>query len=298
MILDQNGLTPLHYLIYAKNPDITIFNYFLARFGDLIQDENDQYEIMCSLSNHLPAIIQSGSFQAANFLKYAFMKPRVYESDHRATFGSINPGSSKFVVSDSTIMTPILRGELAREGNDQMLSVKVLVLKYDYSPVSEDMLKLMLFLDNLDDAEVYKASSINMIVEYLWTKNRSFYYYSAILYSAVLLLVSVYSGLTPNNRSASVELAILAFGGILLAYELILLFLEGWLYAKDIWNYVDIAVHLLLIAYPITVWNTENDSVASKSLLTALLCGGYLRWLSYFIVVDQTSKTFSMYFID
>ena len=291
LILDNHKLTPLHYLIHTNN-DVTVFNYFLARFGDLLQDEKDQYEIMCSLSNHLPTIIKSGFFQAANFLKYAVMKPQVYENNQQPIFGSIDSDSGMFRVEESTIMTPSLRRIFeGKEKDDKvMLSVKVLALKYNYSSAAEDMLTLMKFLDKIDNAEVYKAPPINMIVEYLWARNRSFYYYSAVLYSAVLLLVSVYSGLTPNYRNVKVELAILVFGGILLSYEMTLMCLERVLYLKDIWNYVDIAVHLLLIAYPITVWNTENTSVASKSLLTALLLCGYIRWLSYFIVIDQTSK--------
>ena len=256
-----------------------------------MQASCDQYSIIASFSNYLPAIIKCGSFQAANFLKYAVLKPQSFAEDDTACFGSIGDGESRFLVANSTALKPDIRKSLQGEEGDQMLSIKVLGFNFNYGAMSKDMLKFMIFLDDVEDEEIFKVQSIRMIVEYMWIQNKQFFYYVAFFYSLFMILVSVYAGLEYDSRVRGHEIAILVSGCVLIFYEFLLAMLEGWLYFKDVWNFTDVTVHFLMIALPITVWNTGNGSVASQSVLTVLLFFGYSRWLSYFIVIDQTSKS-------
>jgi len=288
---DSHGYTPLHYLLHANHQrDVTAVNHLLAKFGDLIQDERDLYPVVSALSTQLQEIIKFGAFQAANFLEHGLMIPQQFGKNAIMCFGSLKSGKSRFVIADSTVFTPEIKDDLVGPDGDQMLSVKVIGFRFDYGPSSRDMLRLMLFLSDVDNEQIYKSTPINKIIEYLWMKNRKFFYIPTIIYSSAMIMLSVYCGLRIENRPLGLEIALLSIGAVSFLYEAWLLLVESSLYLQDAWNLIDIIVNCLLIASNILIWTTEKDSSPSCKVLTATLFFGYLRWFSYFRLIDQTSK--------
>ena len=287
-LVDNNGFTPLHYVLLSEHQDITVINYFLAKFGDLLQNQDNLYPVLRSLSKDLRSIIKLGTFQAANFLQFVLTKPEAFEKNDGICFGTLDDVS--YEISKTTVLDDDLTKVLVGKQGDSMVSIKVVGFEFDYTSVSKDMLNLMLFFNNLDDPDIYNTPVVSVIIDYLYSKNKSYFYPLTFIYTAIMILFSVYCGQLFQNRSWQVEVALLVFASILLLYELLMAWGDILLYVTDPWNFIDVSFGGLLIASIASIWTTGNTSTPSITLLSVSVFFGYMRWVSYFRIFEKTSR--------
>lgn len=296
LIIDSYEHTPFHYLLNKPNIDFGLVNGLLDNYSDVILKlpSNQRSSIVKSLTTDLPAIIKLNTPQVAQFLKVGIGRPNSYGEQEIPHFGRLkNNARRRYLFSTYNNFGPEVSGALLQEENEAnvvskpLISVWLIFFYLNYNPRSKDMLGIIKALDRVSNEEIFETQTISIIIQYLWKQNKLFHYTLTVVFSSVMIVFSVYTGY--GTRNVAMEIFLMVMAILFLVYEFFVLSVTTLkIYSVQIWNYLDIAFQALLIATITSHWN--HSTAYSQRWVTSLaLLFGYLKWISFFRVIDQTS---------
>lgn len=134
---------------------------------------------------------------------------------------------------------------------------------------------------------------MRVLVEYLWDSSRYFHYMLLVIFSAFMVLLSVYCAMhrTTNDRNVPMEIILFSGSGLLILYEILQLKFSGCSdYFNDVWNLSDIFGNLFIMSALIVIWVGNTSEGVRDWLFAISLFFGYLKWLSFFRVARSTSR--------
>lgn len=296
LIIDSYEHTPFHYLLNKPNIDFGLVNGLLDNYSDVILKlpVDQRSLIVKSLTTDLPAIIRLNTPQVAQFLKIGIGRPNSYEEQEVPHFGRLkNNAKRRYLFSTYNTFSPEVSGALLQEESEAnivskpLISVWLIFFYMNYNPRSKDMLGVIKALDRVTNEEIFKTQTISIIIQYLWGQNKLFHYCLTAVFSTVMIVFSIYTGYGLRNIGMEVFLMIMAI--IFLLYEFFVLSVTTLkIYSVQIWNYLDVAFNTLLIATISSYWN-DSTAYSQRWITSLALLFGYLKWISFFRVIDQTS---------
>jgi len=298
--IDSNGLTPLHFIFYAEKVDFNVVNILTCYLLQYLRRKawkrfmNPEIRaVLNALSDIFPRLFyRVNSDLVAEILQFSVSEPESFGHEEITRFGSIRGRKDlAFKQHDSTILTPRLKESLIDESGSHLLNIRVIWLKCNYHPYSSDMMTLLKVLKCVDNEEIFKAEVVKMIIEYLWRHTYNFYGILTIIFSVLMILLSVY--LAVDEKKVGLSIAIFSLSAFFLLYEIVQMWVTGiMVYLFDIWNIYDLAYELLLMGTILAIWIDPEDqySLAMNWLKSLCILFGYIKWLSFFRVFSQTSN--------
>jgi len=295
---DTYGRTPLHYLLNSEKVDFNNINYLLENFDNLALNATESFKLMAEVTQDLPSILKLSPHLVINLLRNAVGNPLSYKNETITQFGHIlGGGYRRSVPYRMPIFTPEIKGMLLDEQGSQLLSVKVVLFHMDYDICSEELLKVLDALQYIDEEEIFKTKVISVLIDYAWALSKVHLWVLMTIYSAYMILLSYYASQQEDNRSVVIEIILLVFGFGFLGYEGLQFLSAGrHIYFSDIWNFVDIVGNSVVIATMFTD-SASPDSLARKWLMSISLILGYSKWVSFFRIIEQTSKVFELTYL-
>ena len=219
------------------------------------------------------------------FLDICFAAPDCLHPYNPPKFGK--PKITHFSV-DHPILNSEVEQQMCNQDNPKQITFKTILLNWDYSLQSDDMFKTLLTVADIQDEEFFKISLIINIVDYLWKKAKFQLFTIGIAFSILMLILSIYIGL--GDRVLGLEICILILTTLFLLSECIQISTLGMKYITSVWNWIDLASLVLIIAFIITRLTNNEDETARGWLITGIIIGGYTRWVSYLRLFNPTSK--------
>lgn len=295
-IIDKYGKTPLHYLL-AHPPtgrDFTIhnnaFRYILQYLEENVKTSlNNCRLVMDSLSSLLPLILSAVSPSlSVRFFNVCYQRATSPHGIPLPEFGGNN--ATTFQSSESYILKPESLKTIYKEGQDS-ISFNTLMLRFDYSITSEDMFNTILAVNSTDNQDILTTHAITCLIDYLWGPAKKYHLTVSVLYSVLMILLSVFFVL--GQSSVVIETIITVLSSFLLVLELL-----QWLslrskYFESIWNYADITFFLLVICKMVRCFINGDEELYGSWVFVALFLVGYVRWVSYLQIFEPTSKPYS-----
>ena len=289
-VADVKGKTPVHYMLNSQQVNFSNLNYVLGNFFSL-RGSVDIYKVSSDLYEDLPGILTLSPDLVVELLKLATGPPQSFENGEITRFGSILGGITKKIAPyKSTIFTPEIQQEmLDLQGND-LLSVRVLLFNMNYDLCSDEVLKLMQVLKDVENEEIFRTRAISILVDYLWDSARPYHYGLVFLSTILIVLLSIYAGKQQEHVSLGLEIVLIIYGFLLLGYECFQLAFAGVrVYFSDVWNVIDILGDVFLIATVLMSW-THTKELGQNWIMSITLFMMYAKWISFFRIIDQTSK--------
>lgn len=299
LLIDSFNHTPLHYLLNKREIDFGLINGLLENYCDLILKHPNRDKIVQSLTIDLPAILRINTSEVAYFLRIGVGKPLTYGNEDIPHFGKLKHNvDSKFLIGKYQTFTPEIKAEILHTEEEEeeeservdakpMIAISVLKFYLNYDPHSKDMLRLIKALKRVTNEDIFKSQAASILTQYLWTKNRYIHYVLTILFSILMILLSIYSAF--EFRSTPLEVIILTLSLLFFLYELFQLhFTPFKIYLTQIWNLFNIIFTTILIITIVLQW-ISLPQYTKNVLISISLFFGYIKWISYFRVIDQTS---------
>ena len=288
-LVDRLNRTPLHYLFSHTNIDYssvnTTFKYILDFLDDKTRTPYDLIVTMDSLSSIFSEIITNASPSLVKrFLKYAYNDVYTTHGDEIPRFGQAD---SKNCLSRSLALTPDTKKALYEKGQNR-ITFQALKLHLDYNPTSDDMLKTATTLSGVNNEEIFSTKAVSSIVEHLWKSGRRFHLASALLFSVLMILFSVYVGL--GERTLGLEVSILIISCFFMVCKILQAYKLRMKYLSSVWNLGDTVFFGLMIATIGTRISNNEDELARSWLYSVVIIIGYLRWMSYLRLFDASSR--------
>lgn len=291
-IIDQYGRTPLHYLLGSSlTEDKTnytsvnrIFDYILDFLEDNLKNNTlTFYDTMKSLSNISTFMFAKCQPESLHrYLQMAFSTPTM-----------LNKELPKFGIPVRKIRLekePILSEEgledIYKQGS-QTVKFRMVLLYYDFNPLSEDMLSLILVLSKLVDQNFFKTRAISTLVDYLWRANLKYNYAIALCFSILMILASI--DLCIETPPLALQIVILVLDFLFILHECLQISCHGLKYFKSVWNYFDLGFYIMLIIAIILQLAHSEDSLAQGWIFTFVFLIGFGRWISYLRLFDLSS---------
>jgi len=288
-LVDKYGKTPLHYLIAHESIDFLAVNSMLKYILDYLeekgQDYNSEYKTVTdSLSEIAPFILTKTSpGLVERFLKLSFISsPTVYNFE-LPRFGDSETRSS---FSTETVVETDTYNKIYQKGQD-MISFQTLMLKLDYNATSDDMLDMALTLNSMKSEELFRCPAISNLIQHLWENTQLVRYINALLFTILMLIISVYIG---NEGSVALEVIIVTLSAIFLLSEIIQFKFFKTEYFHHFWNWSDIIFHVFVIAVMITRFCEMDNDLLTKWLLSIVVICGYTRLASHLRLFTPTSN--------
>ena len=193
----------------------------------------------------------------------------------------------KFFISKLPCLKADIKEEMLERGQDPVV-FKTSMLYLDYHSASDDMLCSVLTFRDMKDEDFFKSPAISGIVEYLWNKAQPALISAAILFSILMLLMSVYIAL--GERVLGMEITIISIACLFLVNEFFQIKTIRSNYLKSPWNFADIILFVLMISYIVTRFVNNDDPLGEGWVVSVIVIVGYMRWLSYLRLFDNTSN--------
>ncbi len=295
LLVDSFHHTPLHYLFNKAVVDFGLINSLLERYTDLIMKQENTGKIIQSLTLDLEKIIHLNTPQVASLLKIGSGPPEVLGDEELPHFGKLSNRRNKlFYISKSHCFTPEVHTAIMHReeedliGNKPVVSIVMLKFMMNYNPYSKDMLRVLECLNRVTCEDIFATQTISVLVEYLWHKNKAFHYFMTVIFSVLMVLLSIFSAI--YERDPPLEIIIFILALFFTFYEFFQIkFTPLPIYFRQVWNWIDLAFDILLILTIVFIW-TFASMLVRQWLLSLSLLFGYVKWISFFRVIDQTSK--------
>lgn len=285
-LVDKDNKTPLHYLIEQHEKDFTSANTLLKYILDYLEDRSRSFfeyqKTIESLTTQFDFIIANADPKLiSRFLDLCYRNtPAAYGSELPPFGEPIN----KYISSKTP--TLVSKAEKICTLGSDPIAYYTNMLHLDYSLGSEDMLKKVIFLTGIKHEVVFQHPLMHNFVQYLWNKTLYVRWFMGLLFSALMLMLSVYIGL--NQRILPLEIFIMIVTWVFLANEFLQMKALGVKYITIPWNWVDIIHLALIISYIITRFIDSDDYFGKAWMSTGIIIAGYLRWISYLRVFKTT----------
>lgn len=297
LTLDSNKLTPIHHLFKKDKLDFDLISYLLTNFSKLapVDNEYNLQQIIESFSDIFLKIMRLNDANSAEFLSYFLGPPLTVKNYEIPRFGKIKKGAHQcWSVIDTPYFTTDVKDNFISYSS-KPVTIRMLRLKMDYDPLSDNMLKLAHALEKVDHEEIFQVPAIHLLVNYIWDNHKSTYYGLILAYSVYMILFSIWAGDgTPKNDGVSIVSFI--FGISFLLYEIIQFFVLGvGEYCGKLWNVFDFLRNILMIVTFGFIWNNADNfagdsdlELARKWLVSLTLLFGYIKWVKLLKVAKQT----------
>jgi len=296
-ILDDSQKTPLHYLLAHSNINSPSLNYLIRYITDYLEArKNDSHnvDVIKSLSPLIPLIIaRSQPTIAEKLINQCLSNSPAYgviNTDQIPQYGSPAGGESQSnaIYSDSPELSKEIIEKTYQEKGGEMITFSSVLLNLDYNLISDDMLGLAWTLYDCDKDEILKTKVVTTLSDYLWKSSLFVHYILAVFYSALIILLSGYIG--SDSRNIPLEAIILILSCGFLFIEIPQLQMGRLKYFTNVWNIVDLLFFMLVNATIIYRFITDENDLTRHWLYTSCIILGYLRWISYFRLVNSLSK--------
>lgn len=287
---DIYGKTPLHYILASKQINYVAANAMLNYIVDYIRDDThcSSFRNQTILASMTPLflfnITKTSPDVAQKYLDACFQEAPTRYGEYYAEFGR---EETSRVFSKVPVLLPQAQKELIKSG-DQQISVRTIMLDLDYDSISEDMKRTASTLSRINSEEILGTPVIMNILDYLWEQSQPTLKVLGVLYSILMVMLSVYIGVGKTMRPVEVSILITAF--IFLLSELTQLWSMKRDYFQSLWNYIDFSNNVLIIAYAIMKLMDYNDPTLNAWISAVIILLGYTRWISYLRLFDSTSK--------
>ena len=291
-LIDRYGKTPLHYLLAHDNLDYSTANTLITYILDYLDDcdKRNMYEyqsIIRSLSDLFPFITTKATPRLSHrFLKLSYKKTPPRFNEALPSFGQ---DVKKHTFSSQPILQPEVEGKIYQPGQD-LVNFKTNMLQLDYDATSSDMINTAKILADSDDEDLFKTPLIKNLLDHLWDETKPTMIAISLLFSALILLISVYIGL--GERNLGLEITILVLAVVFIMLELIQVRFLGTRYIQSVWNGFDLLFYLLLFAFIITRFVDNENILALEWMSSVIIIVGYVRWVSYLRLFASTSNLF------
>jgi len=280
-LVDKYGKTPLHYLIAHGSIDYLSVNSMFRYILDYLEDKGLEYSpeykaITDSLSEITPFLLTETSPNLVErYLKLSFISSPTVHNSELPRFGD---SELRYSFATETVVEPEIFDKIYKPGQE-MISFQTLMLRLDYNVTSDDMLDMALTLNSMKSEEFFRSPAISNLIQHLWEKTLVVHYLNALLFTILILIISVYIG--KGERSVPLEVIIIAFSSIFLLSEAVQFKFFKKDYFSRFWNWADIIFHVFVIAVVITRFCDMNDELLTKWLFTIVILCGYTRWTSH-----------------
>ena len=293
-ILDKYKKTPLHYLIAHKRIDYLMINVIFEYILDYLEDNEKRtsYEYQAITDSLSPIFLFIVSKMNSNLVKrylglcFSF-SPTMY--------GQVLPKFGKplshYSFSKTPIVQPSIQAKIHQDGQDQ-IAFKSLMLRFDYDITSDDMFRCVTIFSQMNNEDFFRSNAIANLIDYLWRSNKPFMKKIAFLYTALIILVSVY--VVIGKPLFPLEVAILVLTSFFLISELVQLYKLGKNYFTSIWNWADIAYFALTFTIIISSFLDFHNEMYQNWMFAGMIISGYLRWISYLRLFGTTSESFGI----
>jgi len=289
-LLDIYNKTPLQYLLAQENIDYSSINIMLKYVLEYVEDSDnrtfaEKTAIISSISPLLPFILSKTSANLVNrFLKLCFDEPSTVHSE---TFPRFGHNSSKYCLANAPILNSDIQKEIYNYGQAQV-TFSSSFLHYDYDPLSNDMLKTIVTLQEVEDEDVFRYRAISSTIDHLWRTSWFFHFFMGLLFTIHITLMSVYIGL--GDRNLGMAIVILAMSGFFLVSEALQCYVLKLKYLSTIWNWSDLIYHAIVIG-TIAAGLDDNYTRLSRGwLYSTIIIVGYIRLVSYLRLFSLTSN--------
>jgi len=299
LIVDTFNHTAIHYLFNKGVVDFGLINSLLERYTDLITKQDNVDKIIHSLTFDLQSILHLNTPQVAYFLRIGSGVPEIFGEEEIPHFGQLSNSRSKvFYVSKSPYFTPEVHTAIMHReeedvvGNKPVIAILMMKFKLNYKPFSKDMLRMLKALNRITNEDIYATQTVSILVEYLWDKNKLFHYSLTLIFSILMILFSIFSGL--HERILAFEIIVFVLGLFFTFYELFQMkFTPVKIYFTQVWNLVDLTFNVILLCNIIFLW-TDALRITRQWFMSLSLFFGYIKWISFFRVFDSTRKLIRM----
>ena len=305
-IRDCQGNTPLHYLVKGKKGEVTrknpaLINMVLNRFSDILDIEEDNFEILQSFDSIFVELMEMGVPGLKNFLEHFIVKPKTVEKEEIPLYVNIKGKRAKQIVTDPV---PLLRNNLYKrmleesEGDANIIAIRCIPTPLDYSPLSDHMEKIVKALLNTDEEDLLRTKVVENLIDYNWANNRMFHISVAAVLSIYMIAFSIYA--SDSRTNYAVQIPLISIIGLYTVGEIIKLVAMGGIraYFSDVWNFTDVGMIIIQITTLSMTFafgrgaKTSNaaEDLAISWLMSFCLFFGYAKWFSYFRIWESTSK--------
>ena len=146
-------------------------------------------------------------------------------------------------------------------------------------PGSKKSMDLVEAILESENEKIFMTTFVQTILNEKWIKVRHILWIQAIIYAFYLIFLSIYV-ITFNIIPLIISFVI---NTLLILYELRQLG-SGWVYFKDVWNYLDLITAVLMtIMFILSIDESKPDSLTSVVLFFS-----WMRGISYFRILKQT----------
>ena len=287
-LLDRENKTPLHYLITHATIDHPSINFMLDYIVDYLSDKSackhyESEQIHKSLSGLLHFIMSEMSPKTKNrYLKLCLVPclsntllPQFGENETRSAFTKI------------TTIQPSVQKRIYKPGHDRITFNNTMV-RCDYNIASDDMFGAAVILSSVTDEDTFKTPFVTKLVDHIWNEAQPAIIASAIYFSSLMILFSVYLGLGQRMLGFEIVLIILASGSLI--GETIQFTALQDKYTSSIFNWADTINGILMIVYIAMRMANNTDILAQNWISSIVILIGYLRWISFLRYFKATSK--------
>jgi len=291
-LVDKYDKTPFHYLIAHDRMDFHLINVMFEYILDYLEDTpkrapHEYQIIMDSLSPIFLFIITKINAGLVNrFLKLCYMPSA-------AVYGQILPKfgkpSNKYLCAEAPVINGDILNKIYDDGQDQVL-FRTLMLRLDYNIISDDMFKCVVMFSHIKNEEFFRSRAIVNLIDHLWRRSKPFMKVMAVLYSVLIILVSLYIGF--GEGYLAFELVILAMTSLFIIAESLQIKTLKKDYFTSIWNWTDLAYFILVFTAIISRFANFQDTLFMNWMYSGIIITGYLRWTSYLRLFLTTSKLY------
>jgi len=287
-LLDRFGKTPLHYLIANRRVDYTSINCMFSYICDYLDQcyKSSIYEfqnIMKSLTMLIPFILNKLEPRLKErFLTLSLATSPVPFNQEPPPFGSANSTSCFY---DLPVLDEKSKSQIWRDG-ETAVSCQTNFLQLDYNAHSQDMKVMVDLMIKQKSEDFFKTPLISKLIDHLWSQTLPALFMSFLAFSIYMSGLSVYICLSEGKLVY--EVVLLALSGFFILSEVLQMYDLGKDYLKNFWNLLDITHLFLTVAFLITRIAKSEDDLARAWIATIVILLGYLRWVSFLRIFQQT----------
>jgi len=87
----------------------------------------------------------------------------------------------------------------------------------NYEPYSSDMFQFVKVLSKITNEDIFRSISISLIIDYLWDRTKNFHYLLMIMFSIMMILLSVIG--ISEERLVPIEVILFIIAVFFVVYE-------------------------------------------------------------------------------
>jgi len=264
-----------------------MFRYLCDYLEDCYTKSPYEFQkIIESLTPLLPYIFQKIEIKTRQkFFRIIYRQSPAPHRNPASIFGTILSESAYFC--DFPVLTQETRHKIWTEEGTTQVEFRSNFLNMDYDISSQDMNVMIDRLKEQENEEIFKMPVIVRLIDHLWGQAEMPLLIFFTLYSAFIIVLSVYLALP--ERSLAYEIVLLALSVLLTVNEFCQIFHLKRGYFENLWNWIDLVHLFLTIAFLITRIADNDNELARAWISTNIIILGYIRWVSLLKIFKPTS---------